>query len=154
MHGSHAATSHLVPALLPPHRKTTNSRLPAMATLCFVCGTRRVSQRATGLPIKFVQKVGRDSVEPHDKLLRLFPNCPRSNLKCHYSRILSGPFLDTVPMPLAPQPACQRSSAGLVSPMSQSDLLLVNRSSLLERFHMQSRGPITVNNCRFKGKTE
>jgi predicted nucleic acid-binding protein len=30
-------------ALLPPHRKATNSRLPAMATLCLGCGTRRVS---------------------------------------------------------------------------------------------------------------
>src|SRR5208282_299863 len=58
--GGHAATSHLVPALLPPQRKATNSRLPAMATLCFGCGTRRVSQCACPLPMKFV-KVGRDS---------------------------------------------------------------------------------------------
>jgi hypothetical protein len=43
----------LVPALLPPHRKATNSRLPAMVTLCFGCGTRRVSQRARPLPMKF-----------------------------------------------------------------------------------------------------
>jgi hypothetical protein len=46
-----------VPALLPPHRKATNSRLPAMATLCFGCGTRRVSQCAVALPMKFTLKV-------------------------------------------------------------------------------------------------
>ena len=58
--GGHAATSHLVPALLPPHRNITNRRLAAVTALFFGCDTRRVSQCATGLPMKFVRKVGRD----------------------------------------------------------------------------------------------
>ena len=33
--GGHRATSHLVPALLPPHMIETSSRLPAMAALFF-----------------------------------------------------------------------------------------------------------------------
>jgi hypothetical protein len=58
--GGHAATIHLVPALLPPHRKITNRRLAEVAALFFGCGTRRVSQRATCLPMKFVRKTGQD----------------------------------------------------------------------------------------------
>jgi hypothetical protein len=38
--GGHEATSHLVPALLPPHRKTTSNRLAAVAALCFGCVTQ------------------------------------------------------------------------------------------------------------------
>ncbi len=47
--GGHAATSQLVPALLPPHRKITNRRLAAVTALFFGCDTRRVSQCARRL---------------------------------------------------------------------------------------------------------
>jgi hypothetical protein len=50
----------LVPALLPPHKKITNRRLAAVTALFFGCDTRRVSQCATGLPMKFVRKMGQD----------------------------------------------------------------------------------------------
>ncbi len=56
--GGHAATSHLVPALLPPHRKITNSKLAAVTALFFGCDTRRVSQCAGALPIKFIPAGG------------------------------------------------------------------------------------------------
>ena len=52
--GGQAMTSHLVPALLPPHKKTVNSRLPAMAALFLVCDTAGVSQCVSALPMKFV----------------------------------------------------------------------------------------------------
>jgi hypothetical protein len=52
--GGQAMTSHLVPALLPPHKKTVNKRLPATIALCFDCDTAGVSQYENGLPMKFV----------------------------------------------------------------------------------------------------
>ena len=52
--GGHAMTSHLVPALLPPHRKTVNNRLPVTAALVFDCDTPGVSQCPNRLPMKFV----------------------------------------------------------------------------------------------------
>jgi hypothetical protein len=72
--GGQAATSHLVPALLPPHRKMTNSRLAAVTALFFGCDTRRVSQCTTGLPMKFVQKVDPFLYQdPFRNLLRVMP---------------------------------------------------------------------------------
>jgi hypothetical protein len=44
----------LVPGLLPPHRKITNRRLAAVTALFFDCGTRRVSQCATGFDYRNV----------------------------------------------------------------------------------------------------
>ena len=38
--GGQRVTSHFVPALLPPQRRTTNSRLAAMDALCFEGGTQ------------------------------------------------------------------------------------------------------------------
>jgi hypothetical protein len=38
------------------HRKITNLRLAAVTALFFGCDTRRVSQCATGLPMKFVKE--------------------------------------------------------------------------------------------------
>jgi len=52
--GGQAATSHLVPTLLPPHKKTTSSRLPAIAAWFFDFATPGVSQAARALPMKFV----------------------------------------------------------------------------------------------------
>ena len=59
--GGHAATSHLVPCCCRPIEKSRTGRLAAVMALCFGCGTRRVSQCAHPLPMKFVQKVGRPS---------------------------------------------------------------------------------------------
>ena len=52
--GGHAMTSHLVPALLPPHKKTVNNRLPATTALFLDCDTAGVSQCPYDLPMKFV----------------------------------------------------------------------------------------------------
>ena len=52
--GGQAVTSHLVPALLPPHRKTVKSRLPVTSALFLDCDTPGVSQCAHDLPMKFV----------------------------------------------------------------------------------------------------
>ncbi len=42
--GGQAMTSHLVPALFPPHKKTVNSRLPATAALFLDCDTRQLNR--------------------------------------------------------------------------------------------------------------
>ena len=52
--GGQTMTSHLVPALFPPHRMIVNNRLPATAAFVLDCDTAGVSQPARGLPMKFV----------------------------------------------------------------------------------------------------
>jgi hypothetical protein len=59
--GGQTMTSHLVPALLPPHRKTVNNRLPATTALFFDCDTAGVSQCPSSLPMKFVYDVSSQS---------------------------------------------------------------------------------------------